>query len=137
MIFFGKDTTPKVFSDARVGDNSNRLGHSEPGTDIHGSDRALDSDSPVRLYVVGSGGAVGKPKVSRVYTWTCQFCGMEFDTEIYSQRYCNQTHREYAYRQRKAERDRKTSKRKNLLTVRASTKQSEFEFGAVQGKQQA
>jgi hypothetical protein len=121
VIFFEKDTTPKVFSDARIGNNSNRLGHGEPGTDIHGSDRALDSDSPVRLYVVGSGGAVGKPKVSRVYTWTCQFCGMEFDTEIYSQRYCNRTHKELAYRLRKEERLKNAPAREIQLTLIPST----------------
>lgn len=36
----------------------------------------------------------------RRYTWTCQYCGQPFETEHYGQRYCNRTHREYAYRER-------------------------------------
>ena len=35
------------------------------------------------------------------YRWTCQYCGQAFETTVYSQRYCNRTHREYAYRERK------------------------------------
>ena len=35
------------------------------------------------------------------YRWTCQYCGQPFETTVYSQRYCNRTHREYAYRERK------------------------------------
>ena len=40
-------------------------------------------------------------KPPRVYTWNCQYCGVSFETPYYSQRYCNRTHKEYAYRERK------------------------------------
>jgi hypothetical protein len=40
-------------------------------------------------------------KPPRLYTWTCQYCGQPFETEIYSQRYCNPTHKKYAQRERR------------------------------------
>jgi hypothetical protein len=44
-------------------------------------------------------------KVKKVYTWTCQYCMMEFQTEVYSQRYCSKTHKKYAQKDRKRERE--------------------------------
>jgi len=46
---------------------------------------------------------------------------MEFDTEIYSQRYCNRTHKELAYRFRKAERLKNAPAREIQLTLIPST----------------
>jgi hypothetical protein len=43
-------------------------------------------------------------KAVKVYTWTCQYCGQPFETQYYGQRYCNRTHREYAYRERRKSR---------------------------------
>lgn len=40
------------------------------------------------------------PARVKTYTWTCQYCGQPFETTHYGQRYCNRTHREYAYRER-------------------------------------
>lgn len=40
------------------------------------------------------------PRPRKVYIWTCQYCGQPFETTHYGQRYCNRTHREYAYRER-------------------------------------
>jgi hypothetical protein len=60
-------------------------------------------------------------KVKRLYTWTCQFCNMEFETENYSQRYCNRTHKELAYRLRKADRLKNAPEREIQLTLIPST----------------
>jgi hypothetical protein len=63
-----------------------------------------------------------KPKKSkRLFTWTCQFCNMEFETENYSQRYCNRTHKELAYRLRKADRLKNAPEREFQLTLIPST----------------
>lgn len=43
-------------------------------------------------------------KVKKIYTWICGYCGNEFETEYYSQRYCNPTHKQYAYNERKRRR---------------------------------
>lgn len=40
----------------------------------------------------------------RTYTWTCTYCGKEFETEIYSQRYCSPAHKQRAYELRKTQR---------------------------------
>ncbi len=104
MIFFEKEQTPQVFSNARIDDNSSRLGHGEPGANIHGIDRALDRDSPVRLHDVSSSGTMGKRKVRRRYTWTCQFCGIDFETENLQQRYCKPSHKQRAYELRQEQR---------------------------------
>ena len=42
---------------------------------------------------------------------------MEFETENYSQRYCNPSHKELAYRLRKADRLKNTPTKENQLTV--------------------
>ena len=44
-----------------------------------------------------------RPKRKITYTWTCQYCGQPFETDVYSQRYCNKTHKKYAQRERKRE----------------------------------
>jgi len=49
----------------------------------------------------GGDNAEQKSKVKRIYTWTCQFCGMTFETENYSQRYCNPSHKQRAYELRR------------------------------------
>jgi hypothetical protein len=49
--------------------------------------------------------AVLKPdRPKRVYTWTCAFCGEDFETENYSQRYCKPSHKQRAYELRKNQR---------------------------------
>jgi hypothetical protein len=107
VIFFGeeKTTKDKGLSASRIDDNGSRLGDGGAGANNDGSDRALDSDSPVRLHdVVNSSGTMGEPKVRRRYTWTCQFCGAEFETEKYTKRYCSPTHKQRAYELRKEQR---------------------------------
>lgn len=56
-------------------------------------------------------------KVKKVYTWQCGYCGQDFDTENYSQRYCNPTHKELAYRLRKATKQKDGAVQQNLLTL--------------------
>ena len=41
-----------------------------------------------------------------MYTWTCGFCGAEFKTPYYLQRYCDRSCQNKAYYERK--RNRKT-----------------------------
>jgi len=36
-----------------------------------------------------------KPKKPKVYRWICQYCNLEFETTVYSQRYCSKTHKKY------------------------------------------
>lgn len=74
------------------------------GTDVLGNGGALGSGSPVRLHAVGSGHTVGKPKVKRRYTWTCQYCGIDFETENLQQRYCKPSHKQRAYELRQEQR---------------------------------
>ena len=43
-----------------------------------------------------------KPKkVKRLYTWTCQYCGIDFETENLQQRYCKPSHKQRAYELRR------------------------------------
>jgi hypothetical protein len=53
-----------------------------------------DQDLPARM-------AIETVKPRKVYTWTCQYCGQPFETEIYSQRYCKPAHKMAAYRERR------------------------------------
>jgi len=46
-----------------------------------------------------------KQKAKRLYTWTCQFCQIEFKTENYSQRYCKPSHRVRASELRRQQRE--------------------------------
>ena len=41
-----------------------------------------------------------RKKKVKIYTWYCGYCGCEFETTEYSQRYCNPTHKKYAQRER-------------------------------------
>jgi hypothetical protein len=43
-------------------------------------------------------------KAKRLYTWNCQYCGVEFETEKYTKRYCNPTHKQRAYELRREQR---------------------------------
>ena len=56
---------------------------------------------PVRDSKVNVPQKAARSKRKITYTWTCQYCGQPFETDVYSQRYCNRTHREYAYLERK------------------------------------
>lgn len=62
-----------------------------------------------------------------MYQWTCAYCGQEFETENYNQRYCTRVHRELAYRLRKANRAGDGSIRQNQLTLIPSTEPVEVE----------
>lgn len=84
-------------------------------SDVHevqiGGQAVADDESCLSPPVEGRGSDPEKnvrPKIAtkkRTYTWICQWCNMPFDTEIYSKRYCNDTHKKYAQRQRKHERE--------------------------------
>ena len=45
--------------------------------------------------------AARRTVTNKIYTWNCEYCGEAFPTDRWDQRYCNRTHREYAYRERK------------------------------------
>lgn len=64
--------------------------------------KTVDTDDkmPAQVAIPKVGTPAKKNKV-KVYTWTCQYCGQSFETEYYSQRYCNPTHKQYAYLERK------------------------------------
>lgn len=55
-----------------------------------------------------------KPKKRRVYRWICQYCNLEFETTNYNQRYCSKTHKKYAQRERKRERDSRPKSRESV-----------------------
>jgi len=43
-------------------------------------------------------------KAKRIYVWTCQFCGLDFETENLQQRYCKPSHKQRAYELRREQR---------------------------------
>src|SRR6266498_4638969 len=52
---------------------------------------------------LGKSGTNARPRTrhtDKLYTWVCQWCGQPFETKVFSQRYCNPTHKQYAYRER-------------------------------------
>ena len=63
-------------------------------------DRRRDSGNEPR----GVGMVEVKPKVKKVYTWTCQYCGADFETENLQQRYCRPSHKQRAYELRREQR---------------------------------
>ena len=44
---------------------------------------------------------VATEKKVKVYQWYCGFCGQMFETNNYAKRYCNDAHKQAAYRERK------------------------------------
>ena len=104
MIFFVEKRTPEILGNSRINDNfcgDDFGGHSLADVGNRG---ALGSDSLIRDDAVNSSSTVAAPRVKRRYTWLCGYCGMEFETETYSQRYCKPSHRVAASKQRTAER---------------------------------
>ncbi|HKI53432.1 MAG TPA: hypothetical protein VJ987_04860 [Anaerolineales bacterium] len=69
---------------------SSRVGNrSGPSHAMDGTGKSEDTPKPLQV----------KPK--KIYTWICGYCGQNFKTEYYSQRYCNNAHKQAAYRERK------------------------------------
>ena len=60
---------------------------------------------------------LSSPKTKRLYTWTCQYCGMNFETETYSQRYCKPSHKQRAYELRRDERNKIPVDAESLVTL--------------------
>ncbi len=84
--------------------------------DMHGRGQGMVDPGTVSPYLERSGPAgetaadPGQPearsqptivKPRKVYTWNCAYCGEAFETTHYGKRYCNETHKKYAYRERK------------------------------------
>ena len=104
MIFFEREKTLEILGNSRPGGNGGGNHDGVFSLADGGHAGTLGSDSRLRVDGVHSNGAMAAPRVKRVYKWICQYCNMEFETEKYSQRYCNRTHKELAYRLRKADR---------------------------------
>lgn len=65
--------------------------------------RRYSSNKPRGMGVVGLVEVKREPvhKVKRIYTWTCQYCGVEFETEKYTKRYCKPSHKTRAFELRR------------------------------------
>ena len=107
MIFFVEKRTPEFLGKPRINDNF--CGDDFGGNSLAdvGNPGALGSDSLIRVDAVNSSSAVAPPRVKRRYVWICGYCGMEFETEKYSQRYCKPSHKQKAYELRRDERLKK------------------------------
>ena len=69
-----------------------------------GADSGIHDNSGNGDNVLGEAEVVrtcARAKVKRLYKWTCQYCGADFETANLQQRYCKPSHKTRAYELRR------------------------------------
>jgi hypothetical protein len=90
------------YDPSRISLASQQLSRNTFAVRVRGNDngRLACADNPPVLGMV----EVKPKKAKRLYTWTCQYCGVDFETKNLQQRYCKPSHKTRAYELRQEQR---------------------------------